>query len=149
MLSSKSYHAQQKWSEQMEEVRLSHQFWKILAKLRGSWPPRRCYCIKNNWFTLMEKWYGKVKKPHMEIRITSFMLVLCCIRRHCCEKPPHVFSCLLIPRSKCLSQWRKWTSMCSQSDFHSRDTLLIKVKGGAFHGRSAYYGTTLSFIKTF
>lgn len=30
MLSSKSYYAQQKWSEQMDEVRLSHQFLKSL-----------------------------------------------------------------------------------------------------------------------
>lgn len=73
---------------------------EILVKLCGSWTTRSCYCIKINWFTLMERWYDK-EKPHMEIRITSsFMLVLCCIRHHCREKQPPVFSCLLIPASK-------------------------------------------------
>lgn len=111
---------------------------EILVKLCGSWPPRCCYCIKNNWFTLMEKWYSKVK-PHMEIRIFRAGIVL--------HEAPLLWKatpCIFLPvdpRSKCLSQRRNWTTMCYHSDFHSRDTFLIKVKGGAFHARSAYYGT--------
>lgn len=38
----------------------------ILVKLCGSWPPRCRYCIKMNWFTLMERWYGKVKTTHRD-----------------------------------------------------------------------------------
>lgn len=104
---------------------------EILVKLCGGWPLRCCYCIKNNWFTLMEKWYGKVKTTHGDQNnVFHAGIVL--------HKAPLLWKatpCIFLPVDpcfKCLSQCRNWTSMCDHSNFHSRDTFLIKmIKGGS------------------